>query len=162
MKGAAIILASALLWLGDNTSADEPVRPVLIGIYVQNYHDSVTWYSSNFGFETTHENVNDSANLRVGWLDNGAFELEIYSDIVPSPEAVRLNRDRFGMPSEGFVKLSLETNDLQNLADELSANGVEFVRDINENDLKPGQSWLMVKDPDGNLIQVFGPTPTNH
>ena len=161
MKGAAIFLASALLWLGDNTSADEPVRPVLIGIYVQNYHDSVTWYSSNFGFETTHENVNDSANLRVGWLDNGAFELEIYSDIVPSPEAVRLNRDRFGMPSEGFVKLSLETNDLQNLADELSANGVEFVRDINENDLKPGQSWLMVKDPDGNLIQVFGPTPTN-
>ncbi len=162
MKGAAIILASALLWLGDKTSADAPVRPVLIGIYVQNYHDSVTWYSSNFGFETTNEFVNDSVNLRIGFLDNGAFELEIYSDIVPSHEAVRLNRDRFGMPSEGFVKLSLETINLQNLIDEWSANGMEFVRDINESDRKPGQSWLMVKDPDGNLIQVFGPTPTNH
>ena len=69
MKGAAIILASVLLLLGNNTSADTPVRPVLIGIYAQNYHGSVTWYSSNFGFKTTNEVVNDSANLRIGfWI----------------------------------------------------------------------------------------------
>jgi len=151
-----------LLLLGNNNSADTSVRPVLIGIYAQNYHDSVTWYSSNFGFEATNEVVNDSANLRIGFLDNGAFELEIYSDIVPSHEAVRQNRDRFGMPSEGFVKRSLETINLQNLTNELSASGMEFVRDINESDRKPGQSWLMVKDPDGNQIQVSGPAPTKH
>jgi hypothetical protein len=33
------------------------------------------------------------------------------------------------------------------------------VRKINEGDRKPGKSWLMVKDADGNLMQVFGPTP---
>jgi len=159
MKNAAIILVSVLSMLANNVSADTPVRPVLIGIYAQNYHESVTWYTKNFGFETTNEVVNDNANLRISFLDNGAFELEIYSDIIRSPESVRLSRDRFGMPSEGFVKLSLETSDLENLADELSANTVEFVRDINESDRKPGQSWFMVKDPDGNLIQVFGPTP---
>lgn len=162
MRTSAMILASLLFVLANNTSANTPVRPVLIGIYAQNYHGSVTWYSENFGFETTHEVVNDNANLRIGFLDNGAFELEIYSDIVSSPESVRLNRDRFGMPSEGFVKLSLETSDLEKLAHELSANAVEFVREINESDRKPGQSWFMVKDPDGNLIQIFGPTPTEH
>jgi len=162
MKAAAIILASVLLTLANYASANTPVRPVLIGIYAQNYHESVTWYIENFGFETTNEVINDNANLRIGFLDNGTFELEIYSDIVRSPESVRLNRDRFGMPSEGFVKLSLETTDLENLAHELSSNAVEFVREINESDRKPGQSWFMVKDPDGNLIQVFGPTPTGH
>jgi hypothetical protein len=162
MKAPVMILASVLLMLANNTSATTPVRPVLIGIYAQNYHESVTWYIENFGFETTNEVVNDHANLRIGFLDNGVFELEIYSDIVSSSESVRLTRDRFGMPSEGFVKLSLETSDLEALAHELSANAVEFVREINESDRKPDQSWFMVKDPDGNLIQIFGPTPKEH
>jgi len=160
MKFVATILAVVLLLAGANASADTPVRPVLIGIYAQNYEDSVTWYSQTFGFEITKEVVNDNANLKIGFLDNGAFELEIYADIVRSPEVIRLKRHRFGMPSEGFVKLSLETTDLRHLGAALSANGVEFVREINESDRKPGQSWFMVKDPDGNLIQVFGPTPT--
>ena len=105
------------------------------------------------------EVVNNAANLKIGFLDNGAFELEVYSDIVPSPGAGRLKRERFGMPSEGFVKLALDTENLQQLTDILSANDVEFVQEINESDRKPGWSWFMVKDPYDNLIQVFGPTP---
>ena len=160
MKNVTTTLACLLILFSNIASADAPVRPILIGIYAQNYTDSVTWYSRNFQFEIAKEVVNDNANLRIGFLDNGVFELEIYSDIVPSPDAVRLDRDRFGMPGEGFVKLSLETTDLQKLAEKLKANDVEFVRNINESDRKPGQSWLMVADPDGNLIQVFGPTTT--
>ena len=160
MKNVTTTLACLLILFSNIASADAPVRPILIGIYAQNYTDSVTWYSRNFQFEIAKEVVNDNANLRIGFLDNGVFELEIYSDIVPSPDAVRLDRDRFGMPGEGFVKLSLETTDLQKLAEKLRANDVEFVRNINESDRKPGQSWLMVADPDGNLIQVFGPTTT--
>ncbi len=162
MKNSAVILASVLCILANSSAADTPVKPVLIGIYAQNYQESVAWYGKHFGFATTKEVVNDNANLRIGFLDNGAFELEIYSDIVRSPESARLNRERFGMPSEGFVKLALETSNLAALADELNANAAEFVRDIKESDRKPGQSSLIVKDPDGNLIQVFGPTPTKH
>ena len=114
-------LACLLILFSNIASADAPVRPILIGIYAQNYTDSVTWYSRNFQFEIAKEVVNDNANLRIGFLDNGVFELEIYSDIVPSPDAVRLDRDRFGMPAEGFVKLSLETTDLQKLAEKLKA-----------------------------------------
>jgi hypothetical protein len=113
----------------------------------------------NFGFKVSSEVVNENANIRIGFLDNEVFELEVYADIVPATTAVRLNRDRFGMPGEGFVKLSLEAEDLQQLAQDLKDNGVEFVRDINESDRKPGYSWFMVEDPDGNLIQVFGPDP---
>lgn len=159
MKSFTLILASAFLLLGNSASGDNLVKPVLIGIYAQSYDDTVSWYSANFEFDIVTEVVNDAANLRIGFLDNGAFELEIYSDIAPDPKAVRLNRDRFGMPSEGFVKLSVEAVNLQELADTLSANGVKFVREINESDRKPGKSWFMVKDPDGNLVQVFGPTP---
>lgn len=159
MKNMVMILASLIVLLVNSASADNAVKPVLIGVFAQNYDDTVSWYSDNFGFQTVNEVVNDAANLRIGFLDNGAFELEIYSDIVPAPNAVRLDRDRFGMPGEGFVKLSLMAEDLKQLAATLSTNGVEFVRDINESDRKPGQSWFMVKDPDGNLIQVFGPTP---
>ena len=162
MRNIAIIPVVMLVLVGFNASAEAPVRPVVIGIYAQDYEDTVAWYSQNFGFETTKEVVNDNANLKIGFLDNGAFELEIYADIVASSGAVRLNRDRFGMPSEGFVKLSLEATDLWHFASALSANGAEFVREMNESDRKPGQSWFMVKDPDGNLIQVFGPTPTTN
>jgi catechol 2,3-dioxygenase-like lactoylglutathione lyase family enzyme len=159
MKCAAKILAGMLCLLGHSASGDTSVMPVLIGIYAQSYDDTVSWYSANFGFKITTEVVNDAANLKIGFLDNGAFELEIYSDIAPASETVRLKRDRFGMPGEGFVKLSVETVNLHELADTLRANGVAFVREINESDRKPGKSWFMVKDPDGNLVQVFGPTP---
>lgn len=162
MKNIAIITVTLLLLVGFCASAETPVRPVVIGIYAQDYQVTVAWYSENFGFETTKEVVRDNANLRIGFLDNGAFELEIYADIVTSSDAVRLDRDRFGMPGEGFVKLSVQATELPHFASTLSANGVEFVREINESDRKPGQSWFMVKDPDGNLIQVFGPTPTTN
>ena len=159
MRSTTLILASLAVLLGNSVLADVPVRPVLVGIYAQNYDATVSWYASNFGFQTQKEVVNEAGNIRIGFFDNGAFELEIYADIVPEDAAVRLQRDRYGMPSEGFVKLSLETDDLQNLADSLRANGVEFVRETKESDRKSGQSWFMVQDPDGNLIQVFGPTP---
>lgn len=159
MKTISLLLACAIMFSGINAAADVPVKPVLIGIYAQDYDDTVSWYSRNFGFAVAREVVNDAVNLKIGFLDNGAFELEIYSDIVADPDADRLTRDRFGMPSEGFVKLSLETDNLQRLADRLAENGVEFELEINTSDRKPGQSWFMVRDPDGNLIQVFGTTP---
>ena len=163
MKIPYMILTSFMLLMSAVcSSAGSNVKPVLIGIYVLNYQESVSWYRDNFGFNLTKEIVNDEANLRIIFLDNGEFELEIYADIVSDPNAARLDRSRFGMPGEGFVKLSLDTEDLKHLAVELSDNGVDFVREIKQSDRKPNQSWFMVKDPDGNLIQIFGPTPEIH
>ncbi len=152
------IIALALLLTAGSHAEKAPVRPVLIGIYAQDYASTISWYRDCFGFETTKEVVNDRANLRLGFLDNGAFELEIYADIEPDSQATRLARDRFGMPGEGFVKLSLESEDLAGLADKLKSLGVEFVVETKKSDRKEGVSWFMVADPDGNLIQVFGPT----
>jgi len=152
-------LATALLAGGVAAAPDTSVRPVLIGIHAVDYEATVDWYRRNFGFEVEQEVVNENGNIRIGFLDNGSFELEIYGEITPEPTRERLRRDRFGMPAEGFVKLSLITGDLPGLARSLHANDVEFVREINESDRKPGFSWLMVSDPDGNLVQVFGPTP---
>jgi catechol 2,3-dioxygenase-like lactoylglutathione lyase family enzyme len=154
LKSLLVLLAVFVI----PVNAAEPVKPVLIGIYAQDYDTTIAWYARNFGFEVTREVVNDNVNLKIGFLDNGAFELEIYADITPPVEQRRLSRDRFGMPTEGFVKLSLASADLAALADKLRGNGVEWVRDINTSDRKPGQSWFMIADPDGNLIQVFGPT----
>jgi len=139
--------------------ADEPLRPVLVGIYTQSYEDTIKWYVENLGFEVEDEFENEPGNIRLSFLDNGEFELEIYSDLVPSENTDRISRERFGMPTEGFVKLSLEADSLPPLVVKLKANGVNFVRETNESDRKPDSSWFMISDPDGNLIQVFGPTP---
>jgi len=136
-----------------------PLRPMLAGIYAVDYERTLAWYRDNLGFSVNREVVNEDGNIRLGFLDNGAFELEIYADIVRDPASGRATRDRFGMPGEGFVKLTFETDDLAAMAALFQANEVEVVRDINESDRKPGQSWIMVADPDGNFVQVFGPTP---
>jgi catechol 2,3-dioxygenase-like lactoylglutathione lyase family enzyme len=140
-------------------AAEEPLRPVLVGIYTQSYEETIKWYVENLGFEVENEFENEPGNIRLSFLDNGEFELEIYSDLVPAEATDRISRDRFGMPTEGFVKLSLEADSLAPLESKLKANGVNFVRETNESDRKPGASWFMISDPDGNLIQVFGPTP---
>jgi len=152
------MLALTMVLLGSSAMADMPLKPVLIGIFARDYAETVGWYTRNLGFEVIREVMNDEANFRIGFLDNGAFELEVYADIEPAPGRPRLSRVRFGMPTEGFVKLSVETEDLPALAMTLRANGVTFVREINTSDRKPGLSWFMVSDPDGNLVQLFGPT----
>jgi len=153
------VLVAASLASGVHAAASASVRPILIGIHAIDYDITVAWYSRNFGFEVEREVVNENGNIRIGFLDNGSFELEIYAEITRDTTRERLRRDRFGMPAEGFVKLSLLTDDLVGLQRSLAANGVEFVREINESDRKPGYSWFMVSDPDSNLVQVFGHTP---
>ena len=159
MRYRTAVLALVTYLLGSAAVARDSLKPVLIGIYSQSYEETITWYVENLGFEVVNEVENEAGNIRLSFLDNGQFELEIYSDLVPDESAARIRRDRFGMPAEGFVKLSLEAGSLPPLVERLRANGVTFVRDTNESDRKPGFSWFMISDPDGNLIQVFGPTP---
>lgn len=140
-------------------AADEPLKPILVGLYTQSYEETIEWYVDNLGFEVTNEVENEGGNIRLSFLDNGPFELEIYSDLVPEDTRERISRDRFGMPTEGFVKLSFAAESLPALEERLKSKGVTFVRETNESDRKPGYSWFMISDPDGNLIQVFGPTP---
>ena len=141
------------------TASSQSLEPILVGVFTQSYEETIAWYVDNLGFEIINEVENEGGNIRLSFLDNGQFELEIYSDLVPSERTDRIRRDRFGMPTEGFVKLSLETDSLPPLVEKLRANGVTFVRDTNVSERKRGYSWFMISDPDGNLIQVFGPTP---
>ena len=159
MRNGIVVLLLMALMLGSAAVAKDSLRPVLIGIYSQSYEETIAWYVDNLGFEVTNEVENAGGNIRLSFLDNGQFELEIYSDLIPSAIGERISRDRFGMPTEGFVKLSLEADSLPPLVEKLQSNGVTFVRETNESDRKPGQSWFMISDPDGNLVQVFGPTP---
>ena len=156
------LVERAAVWLdqklNSNTErrAKSALKPVLIGIYVKNYDTSVAWYRDNLGFRVTKEVVNDNVNLKIGFLDNGSFELEVYADISPDTTGVRLARDNFGMPNEGFTKLTLATDDLVVLNTELKKNGVEFVVETRPSDRRPAMNWFMIQDPDGNLIQVLG------
>jgi catechol 2,3-dioxygenase-like lactoylglutathione lyase family enzyme len=159
MKYATNLGLAALLFFCTASAAEIVIKPVLVGIYVKNYDESVAWYSDNLNFRMTKEVVNSNANLRIAFLDNNSFELEIYADIEPDPSAIPLVRDHFGMPGEGFTKLSLEASDLDALNDALKSRNVEFVVETKKSDRKKGKSWFMVKDPDGNLIQIFGSSP---
>ena len=151
-------LTTAALTVGVYANG-QALEPILVGIYTQDYDATIPWYVDNLGFEVIDEVENVSGNIRLSFLDNGQFELEIYSDLEPTGSTDRIRRDRFGMPTEGFVKLSLEAKSLPPLVEQLRSNGVTFVRETNESERKPGYSWFMISDPDGNLIQVFGPTP---
>ncbi len=160
MRKLTLLLLSAVLMLNSNGYAtDVDLKPVLIGIYAKDYDTTVAWYCDNLGFEVTTENVVAGGNLMLAFLDNGSFELEIYADIEPDSTVARLARDRFGMPSEGFTKLSVETPDIAGLATVLKSRNVEFLVETKQSDRNENRSWFMIEDPDGNLIQVFGETP---
>jgi len=123
-----------------------------IAITVQNLIESVRWYQDIFGFKKTHEYSKDDMTIVLLQKDSVRIELFAFrSETTALPEYRKeLMKD---LRTEGTKHICIEVENLEKMIKKLQSRGEEPLGKPDE--IFFGGRNLFVKDPCGNLIELF-------
>jgi len=147
-----LILVSFISY-GQNESLPDP-EAYFSAIIVNDIESSITWYSGNFGFKVLNKIESEEkgfkqANLKCG---NILIELiELKSSL--SPKSLLENYPK-KTKIDGFFKFGFLVFEFDSWVDYLKQSKVEFYGGVVTDNLS-GKKTLLIKDPDGNRIQIF-------
>lgn len=136
---AVILLAMMMLF---SCAEESELEIEQIQIVTKDPQQLSHWYTTNFGFQSL-ENELSYNDFKIRLKKN-----EEASNLNAIKEAFHLKE----VP--GFFKIGFVTNQYDNLQETLQKNKVEFVGGELYDD-KINRRSFMVKDPDGNFIQIF-------
>ncbi|WP_420319063.1 VOC family protein [Ekhidna sp.] len=132
-------------------SQAQELKPYFSAIIVEDLESSVSWYSDNLGFKLINEtDLYQDRGFKQANLSNSTTSLEL----IQLKNAI--NPNELIEPKQrlrGFFKIGYFVSDFDSLVKSLQQSEVEFhgsvVKDAN------GKKMLIIKDPDGNKIQLF-------
>ena len=110
---------------------------------------SVAWYQRALGLEVLDDTSAEDGRWRIVNLTRDGLAVELIQD----------RRDRAAEGRvRGLSKVGFEVQDLEPIADRVAASGEERPRilDFDKHSLR----LLQVRDPDGNVVQLFSPMVT--
>jgi catechol 2,3-dioxygenase-like lactoylglutathione lyase family enzyme len=151
---AASLLGAVPVWAED---AIAPGAPQFIALSVPDASASARWYSDAFGLRALAEIKPPDGAAHVIILTSDAVLLEILQlraakspgkDAVKQPEL-----------THGIFKVGFQVQDLEAAVTKLRAMKAEFETDIIDDD-EHGLRFVLLRDPDGNYIQLFGKPKT--
>jgi len=113
---------------------------------VEDVETAVAWYTKHFGFAPQTNSAPAFADVT-----RGSLRLLLSG---PTSSAGRSMLDGARPAPGGRNRIELVVDDLPAEVERLRAAGVEFRNDIVTG---PGGSQILLKDPSGNLIELFQP-----
>jgi catechol 2,3-dioxygenase-like lactoylglutathione lyase family enzyme len=142
-------------------NANESSLPAVRGLRLNNFalavgdlERMIAWYVEVLGFEIKERDRFDAVGADYAMLDGTGFRLELIS----RPGTPKKPADRTQPPSHldvlGWKAMALETPDLAGTTAALKQHGVDIV--WAELDLSPTMQTTMIRDPEGNMINIFG------
>jgi catechol 2,3-dioxygenase-like lactoylglutathione lyase family enzyme len=156
MKRAIIIFNLILVSFIGYAQSDSlpPPEAYFSAIIVNDIDASIDWYSSNFGFEVLNRVELEGKGLRQANLKCGNTLIELI-ELTSSVSPQSLLEDHPKKTKiDGFFKFGFLVSEFEKWVDALKQSEVEFYGDVVTDDLS-GKRMLLVKDPDGNRIQLF-------
>ncbi|MFY0631250.1 MAG: VOC family protein [Flavobacteriaceae bacterium] len=123
-------------------------------LIISDIEKSIDWYSNNLGFELINKNESKEMSYKQANLKRGNILIELIElESAVSPEVV--------IPSytkktrlQGFFKVGFLIADFDQWIQELTKLKVEFHGRVAKSN-ETGKRMVIVKDPDGNRIQLF-------
>jgi glyoxylase I family protein len=130
-----------------------------VALAVGDLNAMITWYESRLGFVVTERGRFDAVGADFAMLEASGLRIEMVSRAFTSIRPV----DRTPPPDHlgvlGIKALVFETNDLATATAALVEHGVEMV--WADQRLNAERRSTMLRDPEGNLIHIFGPVVHN-
>jgi catechol 2,3-dioxygenase-like lactoylglutathione lyase family enzyme len=112
------------------------------------------WYCDVLGFAQVHAGRMEQLEAEFAILEGHGLRLELGKRLGGEPQrAPELSSPAF-MDQLGWKVLTFHTDDLRALDEHLSAHAVETLWAARE--LAPNIRSSLFRDPEGNLINVFG------
>ncbi|MGH1364640.1 MAG: VOC family protein [Calditrichia bacterium] len=138
-------------------SQDDPIsdpEPYFTAMIVSNIDTTLEWYTNNLGFEMVSRVDLEERGLRMANLKCGKAWIELIELkgavspgelMVETPKKIRII---------GLFKIGYLVAELDQWVTRLKNAGVEFNGDVVK-DQHSGRRMVIVKDPDGNRVQLF-------
>ena len=123
-----------------------PATTVNIRYMVDDVDAAVAWYTKHLGFTILSNSAPAFADVALGSL-----RLLLSG---PTSSAGRPMADGARPQSGGWNRIHLVVDDLPAQVARLRAAGVQFRNDVVTG---PGGSQVLLKDPSGNLVELFQP-----
>ena len=147
-----------LLSIASNTysQVDKLPKPTasFYAIIVSDIEASSNWYSKAFGFEVLNKMELEERGIKQANLKCGNTLLELIElDNSLSQDEMLENRQK-GTKMQGFFKFGLTVAEFDKWFKHLNTLKVEFNGTV-VNDPDTNKKMVIVKDPDGNRIQLF-------
>ncbi len=137
--GSAVAQGSSDVWVNAIGA------PQYFALYVEDVDKSVEWYRTVFGLRELGGSEADDGSWRIENLRNE----QLFVEIIRDDRAQEVDRAR------GFRKVGFYVPDVEEVADRVARATGERPRVI---DFEPfGQRIVQIRDPDGNIIQLFSP-----
>jgi len=125
-----------------------------VALRVDDYDESIAFYTDKLGFELVKEwTLGDAVpGVRFAYVRLGEFEIELIGDGQPIPAAAQNDLgDHLGR--SGYIHLCLRVADLDETVEELRGRGVTVFAEPFVVD-PIGQRLAMIKDNSGNVIEL--------
>jgi catechol 2,3-dioxygenase-like lactoylglutathione lyase family enzyme len=126
-----------------------------MALAVGNLNAMIHWYETALGFAIAERGRFDNVGADYAMLDGAGMRLEL----VTRPASNQYPVDRTMPPDHlsvlGWKALVLETDDLAAVTATLAAHGADML--WADEQLSVDRRSTMIRDPEGNLIHIFGP-----
>ena len=122
------------------------LKPIHTGITVDNMEEALKWYRENLGFELVSDKYVAPMNIRICFVQNGDFQLELFQhdNGTPVPDCRReLSSD---LQVSGTKHIAFGVSDLNALKEKFRANGVDIAEEM-------GNDVLFIRDNSGVLLE---------
>ena len=156
MKRTLIVLNLILVSFtsyGQRESLPNP-EAYFSAIIVNDIEASITWYSDNFGFKVLNKIESEEKGFKQANLKCGSILIELIELKLSLTSKSLLENHPEKTKIDGFFKFGFLVSEFEKWVDALKESKVEFYGDVVIDNLS-GKRMLLVKDPDGNRIQLF-------
>jgi len=147
-----LILVS-LVSYGQSESLPSP-EAYFSAIIVSDIESSITWYSNIFGFKVLNKVESEEKGFKQANLKRENILIELIElNASLSPKSLLENYPK-KTKIDGFFKFGFLVSEFEKWVDYLKQSKVEFYGSVVTDSLS-GKKMLLIKDPDGNRIQIF-------
>lgn len=130
------------------------LTPHHYGISVKDLEASIAWYGTHFGFQERSRFVTEDGNLKIAYISNGSFEIEVFEQ-KNSTETPKIDQEVGSSFSvRGYKHFAFQVDDVDAYWEHLSQNGHDLVTPPTTNaDL--GVRYCFIRDIDGILLEFL-------
>ena len=130
-------------------------KPFFVAVIVGDIDTSIEWYSDNFGFQMLNKVENKERGFKQSNLQRGNAFIELIElDRSLVPEDILSGQER-GTRIQGFFKFGFELPEFDKWITFLESRNLNFYGEVMFDSITE-KRMVILKDPDGNRIQLFG------
>lgn len=129
-------------------------KPSFAAIIVSNMKNSIEWYSEKLGFKVLNQMESEERGFKQANLKRGSAHIELIAlRNSIAPKDILAEKPK-GTRISGYFKFGFLVQAFDDWVDALTRSNVEFHGRVVKDDIS-GKRMLIIKDPDGNRIQLF-------